>query len=75
MMNNNTVDQVCFSRRITKEEATELVLAGWCNVMCLEYGDDEVDENGLPYWTGLTIDDIDEETGKLDDDLKTFELW
>ena len=28
-MNNNTVDQVCFSRRITKEEATELVLAGW----------------------------------------------
>ena len=43
--------------------------------MCLEYGDGEVDENGLPYWTGLTIDDIDEETGKLDDDLKTFELW
>lgn len=35
MMNNNTVDQVCFSRRITKEEATELVLAGWYNVMCL----------------------------------------
>ena len=25
-MNDNTVDQVYFSRRITKEEATELVL-------------------------------------------------
>jgi hypothetical protein len=66
-----------FDWRITKEAAEQILkydaLRGTGIVlMCKEYGQDEE-------WVGLESSDLndDNNTGilKLDDDLKTFELW
>lgn len=53
--------------QISKEAAESLVKRGM-EVMCKEYGDDDD-------WVGMTADDLDEETGKFDDDYQTFEIW
>ena len=60
-----------FDFRISKDDAERLLhtpLNGYrYSIMCAEYGFDSD-------WVGIESDDVDE-TGKLDSDYQTFEIW
>lgn len=61
-----------FDIRIEKMEAERLLTNFGHSlpfaIMCKEYGDDAD-------WVGLTPEDLDEETGLLDESYQTFEIW
>ncbi len=62
-----------FDIRIEKAEAERLLrnFGGRLpfDIMCKEYGENDGD------WVGLSPEDLDEETGLLSEEYKTFELW
>ena len=62
-----------FDIRIEKSEA-ERLLAQFghslpFDIMCREYGAEDSD------WVGLSPEDLDEETGLLNENYQTFEIW
>jgi len=61
-----------FDIRIKKSEAERLIrefrYALPFDIMCKEYGEGKD-------WVALTPEDLDEQTGLLDESYQTFEIW